>query len=80
MRSGAVDLSDLADRLAGLAAEFGVPSEGPPERVLAGLLERRSRARAEERDFATADGIRERLAGFGILVEDTADGVRWVRR
>jgi|FLYL01.1.fsa_nt_gi cysteinyl-tRNA synthetase len=79
LRSGVADLSDLADRLAGMAAEFGVPSEGPPERVLAGLLERRSRARAE-RDFATADGIRERLAGFGILVEDTADGVRWVRR
>jgi cysteinyl-tRNA synthetase len=36
----------------------------------------RETARAE-RDFATADAVRDRLAAAGVLVEDTADGARW---
>ena len=39
-------------------------------------LEARSAAR-ERRDFAQADAIRDRLAGAGILVEDTSGGARW---
>ncbi|HEU0130571.1 MAG TPA: cysteine--tRNA ligase [Mycobacteriales bacterium] len=39
-------------------------------------LEARSAARARK-DFAEADAIRDRLAAAGVVVEDTAGGVRW---
>lgn len=39
-------------------------------------LETRARARAEK-DYATADAVRARLARAGIAVEDTPDGARW---
>jgi cysteinyl-tRNA synthetase len=42
------------------------------------LLEQREEARAGK-DFATADGIRDRLADAGIQIEDGADGTRWRR-
>ena len=43
------------------------------------LVVERTRAR-EERDFARADEIRERLTEGGIAVEDTPDGARWKRQ
>ncbi|MGB3563074.1 MAG: cysteine--tRNA ligase, partial [Thermoanaerobaculia bacterium] len=43
------------------------------------LVVERTRAR-EERDFARADEIRERLTEAGIAVEDTPDGARWKRQ
>ncbi len=39
-------------------------------------LEARSAARARK-EFAEADGIRDRLTAAGVVVEDTAGGVRW---
>lgn len=45
--------------------------------VLVGhLLEERQRARAE-RDFATADLLRDRLSKAGVTVEDTPGGPKW---
>ncbi|WP_020496205.1 cysteine--tRNA ligase [Sciscionella marina] len=41
-----------------------------------GLLERRAKARSE-RDFATADLVRDQLTDAGIAVEDTPDGPQW---
>ena len=39
-------------------------------------LEARAAARARK-DFAESDAIRDRLAAAGVVVEDTAEGVRW---
>ncbi|MCZ9307738.1 cysteine--tRNA ligase [Corynebacterium sp. c8Ua_181] len=39
-------------------------------------LERRTQARADK-DFATADGVRDRLAAAGITITDTPDGPTW---
>jgi len=42
------------------------------------LVDERSAAK-QARDFARADAIREQLADEGVLLEDTAAGVRWRR-
>ena len=39
-------------------------------------LAERDKARAD-RDFATADAIRDELSTLGIVVEDTPAGARW---
>jgi cysteinyl-tRNA synthetase len=44
--------------------------------VVRAELDARSQAR-KEKDFGTADAIRNRLAAAGIAVEDTPDGARW---
>ena len=36
-------------------------------------------AARSNKDFATADRIRDELAARGIVIEDSADGVRWRR-
>jgi cysteinyl-tRNA synthetase len=41
-----------------------------------GILQQRETARAD-RDFATADQLRNRLLAAGIAVEDTPDGPQW---
>ena len=76
--SGMDDLEDLAGRLADLAAVHGVEAEGA-EAAVEGLVAARRRAR-ESRDWGRADAIRNELAEAGILIEDSADGVRWYRR
>lgn len=42
------------------------------------LIELRQEARGKK-DWSTADSIRDRLKGLGILLEDTPHGVRWKR-
>ena len=71
-------LDDLEGYLADLAAAYGV-EPGGPETVMDGLVAARARAR-NARDWARADAIRDDLAEVGILIEDSADGVRWYRR
>ena len=46
------------------------------DHVIEVLLASRKQARAD-RDFATADLIRNQLSAAGVAVEDTADGARW---
>ncbi len=64
---------------------LGVPcaSDAAPAADLLGgvtdlVLDARLAAR-KQRDFSTADAIRDRLAELGIVVEDTPDGARWHR-
>ena len=42
------------------------------------LVDERNAAK-KARDFARADALRQQLADDGILLEDTAQGVRWKR-
>ncbi|MFV0428313.1 MAG: cysteine--tRNA ligase [Arachnia sp.] len=49
---------------------------GAVDGLVAHLMEQRSAARAAK-DWATADAIRDTLAGLGLEVTDTPDGPRW---
>ena len=71
---------DSAEEAAGLRSLAGVydVTGDDPEKLLAGLVAARSRAR-ESRDWETADGIREGLSRLGIVLEDSAGGTRWHR-
>lgn len=83
-RAAVADLADtlvvLADEVLGLgiteALEQAATLEARIAPLVAGELELRARARAEK-DFATSDAIRDRLAEAGIVVEDTPSGAVW---
>ena len=51
---------------------------GPTDQEIEDLLELRAQARAEK-DFATADRIRDELASADVIIEDSANGVVWHR-
>ncbi|MDL5366356.1 cysteine--tRNA ligase [Xanthomonas sp. NCPPB 2654] len=51
--------------------------DGDDARIQA-LIDERSAAK-QSRDFARADAIRQQLAAEGVVLEDTAQGVRWKR-
>ena len=74
----AARLDDIAQLVTEVGAEFGVDG-GDAVEVVSQLIELRARARAD-RDFVRSDLIRGRLTDAGILLEDTPDGARWVRR
>ena len=60
------------------AAWFARGSDGHDDGRIQALVDERSAAK-QARDFARADSIRQQLAGEGIVLEDTAQGVRWRR-
>ena len=51
---------------------------GDDEARIQALVDERAAAK-KARDFVRADALREQLAGEGVLLEDTAQGVRWKR-
>lgn len=62
-----------------MLAVFGIIFEEEVLEVdIEALIAKRQEARAN-RDFATADAIRDQLAVQGIKLLDTKDGVRWLR-
>ncbi|MBJ7573749.1 cysteine--tRNA ligase [Luteimonas sp. MC1828] len=60
------------------AAWFARGASGDDDARIQALVEERAAAK-QARDFARADSIRDQLAGEGILLEDTPQGVRWKR-
>lgn len=57
---------------------FNRGTSGDDDARIQALVDARSAAKAA-RDFARADAIRQQLAEQGVLLEDTAQGVRWKR-
>ena len=56
----------------------GVEQNSDDDARIQALIDERATAK-KNRDFARSDAIRDQLAGEGILLEDTAQGVRWKR-
>jgi cysteinyl-tRNA synthetase len=61
------------------AAWFGRSEAGGDDARIEELIAERTRAK-RARDFPRSDAIRDQLASEGIVLEDTAQGVRWVRK
>lgn len=64
------------DRAGG--TEWSGGSDGALDGVMQMLIELRSTSRTNK-DFATADAVRDRLAAIGVLLEDRASGTEWTR-
>lgn len=75
--SAGADESSLPDGILDLARDHAGYGGGDKDEAAAALLERRAAAR-KERDFATADAIRDAIAALGLAVEDTPAGARIV--
>ena len=60
--------------LIGAEEEKSADSEANAE--IEALIEQRTKARAEK-DWATADAIRDKLKEMKVVVEDTKDGIKW---
>lgn len=70
--SGSVDYPEGVLAIAAQVAGYGGSDRGVAIEI---LLTRRAEARAE-RDWATADAVRDGLGELGITIEDTAQGAR----
>ena len=71
---GILGLDPLSEPWAG--ATSGGGEHAALDSLVRALIDQRQQARAE-RDFATADAVRDRLKEAGIAVEDTPSGPRW---
>jgi cysteinyl-tRNA synthetase len=83
------ELGQLKAGLLGAGLALGLLQQAPGEWFARGassaddariqaLIDERAEAK-KSRDFARSDAIRDQLAGEGILLEDTPQGVRWKR-
>jgi cysteinyl-tRNA synthetase len=60
------------------SAWFGRGASDDDDIRIQSLIDERNEAK-KSRDFARSDAIRDQLAAEGVLLEDTAQGVRWKR-
>ncbi|QCU72594.1 cysteine--tRNA ligase [Luteimonas yindakuii] len=58
---------------------FGRGAGGDDDARIQSLVDERTAAK-QARDFARADALRDQLAAEGVQLEDTPQGVRWVRK
>jgi len=68
------DLMMKFDKALGVIGE--VKTERELSQVAEDLIHKREEAR-KAKDWKTADQIREQLKSMGVLIEDTAEGIRW---
>lgn len=73
-----LDWAEKVGRLGETSAEL-LAGRGVTDIDIEALIAERTQAK-QRRDFARADAIRNELAGKGILLEDSKDGVRWKRK
>ena len=73
------ELLDLLKRFDSVLNIFGTEQQEMLDSEIQNLIDERQEAR-RRRDFGRADEIRIGLAGRGIILEDTKDGVRWKRK
>jgi cysteinyl-tRNA synthetase len=74
-----VELVELLKRFDSVLNIFGDDQREMLDSEIQNLIDERQEAR-RRRDFARGDEIRDELAGRGIILEDTKDGVRWKRK
>lgn len=70
---------DLYDRLAGVLGidlEVQAPGDDLTAALMAIFIDLRAQAR-QDKDFALADAIRDRLGEVGVVLEDGKDGTSW---
>ena len=67
---------DLYNRLAGVLGLLYVKKEDSLDEEIEALIAERTKAR-KEKDWATADRIRDELKARHIVLEDTPQGVKW---
>ena len=79
LRENQSGLLSLLDRFDTVLNIFGDRQAEMLDNEVQSLIDERQEAR-RRRDFARADEIRVELAGRGIILEDTKDGLRWKRR
>jgi cysteinyl-tRNA synthetase len=73
------ELLALLERFDTVLNVFGDYSQEMVDNEIQALIDERQEAR-RRRDFPRADELRDELAGRGIILEDTKDGVRWKRK
>ena len=71
--------ADTFDELTGVLGLVYNRQTGALDGEIEDLIEKRTEAR-KNRDFKTADEIRDKLKNMGIILEDTKDGVKWTRQ
>ena len=70
--------AEQAGRMADVAPELLARQSLSDEEIEA-LVQKRQAAK-KQRNFASADQVRNELAAKGIVIEDSKEGVRWKRK